>query len=690
MRTSAHRAKPSVRLVCEALEDRVTPVLAYALSGTNLLSFDTATPAVATTTAIVPSSIVFGETLVGIAINPSNGQLYALGENAGGTAGTLYTLNTSTGVASAVGSASSIAPTGGPTPPASNGFGLSFNPTNNLIQVTTSTGQSFSINATSAAVSNFPLLNGGSTKANGSAFTNNAPGAAVTTMYSIDASTGKLYTQGPTTSALTLVGTLGPAFTNMSGFSIPAGVNVTTSGALATGTGFAALTVAGATDLYSVDLTAGTATAVGPIGAGTAVVSGLAVTTGGTVSFQSAAYSGNRGSAGVNVVLTRTGGTNPQTVTVSVTGGTAVPGVDFTNTGPYTVSFANGATTATLNIAFVNSSAMQAPKTVDLTISAVGNGTVGVQNTATVTVNSTIQRYARVFGTGSVVPAVGTSQSGSGTVTNIYPYSTSLPTGVRVAVGDLDGDGINDLVVVNSVGAPTIIVYSGATGAQLASFAPYTASIPASIAVGDLNGDGRNEIIVGTASNLSAVFVFSGTVNSKRTAITFSQTGSFLAFGSLPVGVNVAVGDLNGNGKSNIVVSSATGLAVVGVFDGQTFAAQGFFLPFGAFYGGATVAVGDLDNDGKAEIVVGTGSQITAVGVFNGQSFSRQTLLLPFGAIKSGVSVAVNDINGDGIPDLIVGLTTGPDVVNAYAGSSLTLINTLLPFGAFNVGVYVA
>jgi hypothetical protein len=685
MPTSARRAKPSVRLVCEALEDRVTPVLAYALSGTNLLSFDTATPTVTTTTAV--TNTVVGETLVGIAIRPSNGLLYALGENAGGTAGSLYTLNPSTGAATTVGTPSSIAPSGGPAPPATTGFGFTFNPTNDLIQATTSAGQSFGIDPTSAAVSNFPALNGVTAKANGSAFTNNAPGAAATTMYSIDASTGDLYTQGPTSSSLALVGTLGPTFTNMSGFSIPAGVNVTTSGALAAGSGFAALTVGASTGLFNVNLTTGTATLVGTIGAGANPVSGLAVTTGGTVSFKSAAYSGNSGPAGVNVVLTRTGGTNPQSVTVSVTGGTAVPGVDFTNVGPYTVSFANGATTATLNIPF--SSKLQGTKTVNLTISAVTNGLLGVQNTATVTVNDAVPQFARVYGTGGIVPAVGTSSAGSNAVNVMFPYNAALPTGVRVALGDLDGDGINDLVVVNASGPPIIKVFSGATGAQIASFAPYVASIPATIAVGDLRGDGKEEIVVGTASNLSAVLVFSGTTNSSG-SLTFTLTGDFLAFGAIPVGINVAVGNLNGTGKGSIVVSTATGLAAVGVFDGQTFASQGIFLPFGAFYGGATVAVGDLDNDGKAEIVVGTGSQITAVGIYNAQSFSQQTLLFPFGAITSGVSVAVDDVNGDGIPDLIVGLTTGLAVVNAYAGSSLTLINSLLPFGAFSVGVNVA
>ena len=79
---------------------------AYALSGTNLLAFDTASPTSTTTTAI--TGINAGETLVAIDVRPQNGVLYGLGVNATSNTATLY-IFARNGVASAVGTAGSIA-----------------------------------------------------------------------------------------------------------------------------------------------------------------------------------------------------------------------------------------------------------------------------------------------------------------------------------------------------------------------------------------------------------------------------------------------------------------------------------------------------------------------------------------------------------------------------------------------------
>src|SRR5262245_21064529 len=111
MRSPFRNPLTRTRLNCEALEDRVTPVLAFALSGANLLSFDTAASATVTTTAI--TGVALGETLVGLDVRPATGQLYALGINAAGTAGTLYLVPKIGGMsvaATVVGSVGSVTP----------------------------------------------------------------------------------------------------------------------------------------------------------------------------------------------------------------------------------------------------------------------------------------------------------------------------------------------------------------------------------------------------------------------------------------------------------------------------------------------------------------------------------------------------------------------------------------------------
>ena len=88
---------------------------AYALAGTNLLSFLTANPAAATTTAI--TGVDANETLVGIDFRPQNGLLYGLGVNAASDTATLYLISQRTGVATPVGPVGQIAlVTAGGTP----------------------------------------------------------------------------------------------------------------------------------------------------------------------------------------------------------------------------------------------------------------------------------------------------------------------------------------------------------------------------------------------------------------------------------------------------------------------------------------------------------------------------------------------------------------------------------------------
>ncbi|HEY1187952.1 MAG TPA: DUF4394 domain-containing protein, partial [Gemmata sp.] len=130
----------AARLSCEALEDRSTPATAFTLSGTNLLSFDTASPTITQTTAI--TGINGGETLVGIDFRPQNGLLYGLGVNAGADTATLYAISTRTGAATVVGpGAGTIAfTTDGTTvvdlpDPTTVGYGFDFNPAEDRIRV---------------------------------------------------------------------------------------------------------------------------------------------------------------------------------------------------------------------------------------------------------------------------------------------------------------------------------------------------------------------------------------------------------------------------------------------------------------------------------------------------------------------------------------------------------------------------
>jgi hypothetical protein len=256
---------------------------AYALSGSNLVSFNTATPTVGTTISI--AGVTAGETLVGIDFRPQNGLLYGFGVNSFANTGTLYAISIRTGQAAAVGAAGQIAFIDGVGNtvdlPSGNNYGFDFNPTTDRVRVTTTTGLNFRINPNTGAPIDGDNDSSGSVPGinpdgaitgggiSGAAHTNNKPFAGFTRLYTLDSTGDQLEFQDPPNSGTqTLVAPLGVTFTGVNGFDIGASDSA-----------FALLTVgvSATTGLYSINLATGAATLVGNFLTGTTPANGLAI-----------------------------------------------------------------------------------------------------------------------------------------------------------------------------------------------------------------------------------------------------------------------------------------------------------------------------------------------------------------------------------------------------------------------------
>jgi large repetitive protein len=173
-----------------------------------------------------------------------------------------------------------------------------------------------------------------------------------------------------------------------------------------------------------------------------------------------------------------------------------------------------------------------------------------------------------------------------------------------------------------------------------------------------------------------------------------SQTEKFRAtpFGpNYAGGIQVATGDVNGDGTPDIICATGTGaITTVRVFDGATGVRIASFEPFGKNYtSGASVAVGDFNGDGKADIVVG-GAGHPVIKVFSGASVVTGPLatlgrFTAFGAgistdYTGGVRVAVGDVNDDGTPDILAVTASGRAIVAGFSG---TTIGQTIPFQPF-------
>ena len=176
---------------------------------------------------------------------------------------------------------------------------------------------------------------------------------------------------------------------------------------------------------------------------------------------------------------------------------------------------------------------------------------------------------------------------------------------MRVATGDVNGDGVDEiLTAAGDGGGPRIVIFDGITGAVLRNFFAFSDAlrVGAFVASADINGDGFADYAVTAGSG-----------GGPRVALFDGKSGDrigndFFAFDPAGRnGVTIALGDVTGDGISDIVAGQFGGGSAVRVFDlgGQMLHEMTIYES--SFLGGVNVSVGDFDADGVTDLIVGAG-----------------------------------------------------------------------------------
>ncbi|MFT3957326.1 MAG: FG-GAP-like repeat-containing protein [Piscinibacter sp.] len=216
-----------------------------------------------------------------------------------------------------------------------------------------------------------------------------------------------------------------------------------------------------------------------------------------------------------------------------------------------------------------------------------------------------------------------------------------------VAIGDLNGDGRNDIVAGASYCGAQIL-YQGADG-SLQPGPLLSMAATGYLRIADIDGDGRLDLLSSGGGQPGVLYWrqdTNGSLEAPRTVATVDPPGDF------------AVGDINGDGRADIVATTggapgADVAVITQLLDGSF--ASPTTLSIGSSSRASSVTLGDLNGDGRLDIAVSSGGNSNAqIAVFLQRADGTLSTLTRLATYDIPGAVRVADVDGNGRADLLV------------------------------------
>ncbi len=320
--------------------------------------------------------------------------------------------------------------------------------------------------------------------------------------------------------------------------------------------------------------------------------------------------------------------------------------------------------------------------------------------------------FARGQDPAAVSSGNGTFQIYNASASNLNPVGSPVTAfagyqgSVRVATGDVNGDGIQDIIVAAGAGGgPHVKIFNGATGQLVQSFFAFDPGFTGGIfvAAADIDNDGRADVIITPdVGGGTHVRIFGAGDPNRPMASFFGIDAPGFAGGS-----RAAAGDIDGDGYADLVVTAGLGGGSHTVIWNGRMLGQGrltrltedFYAidpGFVADKTGVFVALSDLDGDGFRDLVIGAGNRVrvlsgkltTARGGAVAAATPNNDFFIGDGGVRSSVRLAGGDFDGNGCDEVLIGSADGQAGM-VYRLTENGLMSLGISAGPLSNGIYV-